>query len=373
MNFKHFFFTISIIFSFNCVYTQPIDTIYGKVKKIREKVVFLTEIENPQLLYYDDYGHYGFRGPDVTKTVFKDDWYNTENCYFINYERHFDANANVVLDLWFTKEDSLMNTYQYTYDESNRLKQEINTSENNTSIKNYYHKKGGHLDIIEQNSDVSYFFHKYEKYDKNGKLLREIRYHNKGNIKEYIYNYDENSNLKYIITGNLIDFNDYTQFKEKKFNVDSIDNYYKSTINTYNENNQLIKYQKLIKRYRNNKIYIENYHTINKEYEGEKVVKTSGAYSDNKPSFFYYDYDEKNRIIAKYCCSENKKDAFRIRNYTYNGDQIQSLSITRHLKEGTKVDSIKFSYKFDDKNNWIEILKTVNGVKRYKWIRTIEY
>jgi hypothetical protein len=44
--------------------TFPKDSLYGNVKRIREKVIFLTEIENLQLLYYDDYGHSGFMGPE---------------------------------------------------------------------------------------------------------------------------------------------------------------------------------------------------------------------------------------------------------------------------------------------------------------------
>lgn len=40
----------------------PKDTIFGKIKRVREKVVFLTEKENHQLFYYDDYGHSGFMG-----------------------------------------------------------------------------------------------------------------------------------------------------------------------------------------------------------------------------------------------------------------------------------------------------------------------
>ena len=55
-------YTLIIIFGINTLRSQylPKDTLYGKVKEIREKVIFLTEIENPQLLYYDDYGHSGF-------------------------------------------------------------------------------------------------------------------------------------------------------------------------------------------------------------------------------------------------------------------------------------------------------------------------
>ena len=36
------------------------DSLYGNVKRLSEKVIFLTKKENPQLIYYQDYGHSGW-------------------------------------------------------------------------------------------------------------------------------------------------------------------------------------------------------------------------------------------------------------------------------------------------------------------------
>ncbi|HEX7868569.1 MAG TPA: hypothetical protein VF455_00505, partial [Chryseobacterium sp.] len=55
----------------------PEDSLRGNVKRIREKVIFLTEIENPQLLYYDDYGHSGFNGSEATISRFRDTWFTS--------------------------------------------------------------------------------------------------------------------------------------------------------------------------------------------------------------------------------------------------------------------------------------------------------
>ncbi len=51
---------ITLILFLLCLtsYSQQKDTIYGKVKIIREKVEFLSQKENPQLLYYDDSGKF---------------------------------------------------------------------------------------------------------------------------------------------------------------------------------------------------------------------------------------------------------------------------------------------------------------------------
>ena len=63
-------------------YGQQKDTIYGKVKSIREKVIFLTERDNPKLNEIDnDYGHSGFIGPESRISQFKDIWYSTNFCY----------------------------------------------------------------------------------------------------------------------------------------------------------------------------------------------------------------------------------------------------------------------------------------------------
>ena len=101
---------LGLIFLIFLIFTEiksqnylPKDTIFGNVKEIREKVIFLTEVENPQLLYYDDYGHSGFMGPESTISRFKDTWYTSNLSYYINYERNFDTKGNIISDKWFGK------------------------------------------------------------------------------------------------------------------------------------------------------------------------------------------------------------------------------------------------------------------------------
>jgi hypothetical protein len=97
------------------------DTIYGNIKRIREKVVFLTEIENPQLLYYNDYGHSGFMGPESTISRFYKTWYTSNFCYYINYERFYNPNRKITKENWYGKKDNFMNSYRYVYDKKERL------------------------------------------------------------------------------------------------------------------------------------------------------------------------------------------------------------------------------------------------------------
>ncbi len=54
-------------------------------------------------------------GPESTIARFKDTWYTSDLCYFINYERNFDKNRNITVDTWFGKKDNFMNSYKKIY------------------------------------------------------------------------------------------------------------------------------------------------------------------------------------------------------------------------------------------------------------------
>ncbi|WP_318640248.1 hypothetical protein [Flavobacterium ardleyense] len=104
-----FFFTISIL----SAQDLPKDSIVGNVKSVREKVIFLTEKENPQMLYDSDYGHSGFMGPKSTVAKFLTLWYSTPYSYFINYERFYLPNRIIDRENWFGKKGELINSYRY--------------------------------------------------------------------------------------------------------------------------------------------------------------------------------------------------------------------------------------------------------------------
>jgi hypothetical protein len=64
-----------------------------------------------------------------------------------------------------------------------------------------------------------------------------------------------------------------------------------------------------------------------------------------------------------------------IQKYTYKNDKIAKLNYKEESFEPQKMVNynIFYSYKYDNNKNWIEILKTVDGVALYKWVREIEY
>src|SRR5690606_22459435 len=167
-----YFITIVLYFFYLTSFSQNKDTIYGKVKTIREKVEFLTQKENAQLLYYDDYGHSGGMGPEATMSRFKSIWCSTQFCYYINYDRHGKTKGNVIEDISLTKKDSFMTSYKYKYDKKERLIRKPDSLDGLVYTDTHYYENDNHENIISQNSDLDYFNHKYKRYNKDKKLIR---------------------------------------------------------------------------------------------------------------------------------------------------------------------------------------------------------
>jgi hypothetical protein len=107
--------------------------------------------------------------------------------------------------------------------------------------------------------------------------------------------------------------------------------------------------------------------------KNKTTVKT--IYESGNSSSKIYIYDKEKRIIEYHCCSENINDSKLIRKYNYENDKIVSMDYIDYLSDPGKKKEYKitFSYKFDGKNNWIEMVKIVNGKEKSKRTREIEY
>lgn len=355
----------------------PKDSIYGNVKKIREKVIFLTEIENPQLLYYDDYGHSGFMGPEMAISRFYNTWYESNSCYYLNYERHFDTKRRITKDVWFGKKDNFINSYKYSYDEKDRLKSAVDSSEYSVSTVNhyFYDYEDGYFNenIIYENSKSNSFSHHLIKYEK-GKKIRTKSYDEAGNIDEYIFQYNENGKPISRIHKNPNTWKNYDDKSRSYGAHDSIGITYKDVAYEYDAKNRLIKKQYFtLDEYSNKPVpggkfkYIYQNDNLIREIKGNE--KDDGKYQVN------YKYDKYGRLTEKYCCDEDISKSREIAKYTYEGDKVSDLNYSTEFYELNKLEhyKISFSYKYDNNKNWIEIIKTVNGIKLYKWIREIEY
>jgi hypothetical protein len=370
-----YFITIVFFFFLLLSYSQQKDTIYGKVKKIREKVEFLTEKENPQFLYYDDYGHSGFMGPESTKLRFKSTWYSTQFCYFINYERHFNNIGKIIEDIWFTKKDSFMDSYKYKYDKKNRLIRKTDSSKYSVGTETHYYENDYHENIIYENLEYGIFSFKYKRFDKEGKLIRLKSLDDYGNTDEYIYKYNNQGKLLFRIYKNPDSWKELGEGSWSYGAQDSIGNIYKDLINEYDKTNRLIKTHRFdLYEDRNHKEpkLTEN---IIYSYNRNNLSKVIKGYLSRKPSYTHYLPDDKDRLIEKHCCAEKKSESKRIEKYIYKNEEIVTLEYKENLfpTKGIKTYHINFEYKYDHKGNWTEILKKVNGIELYKWIREIEY
>ncbi len=371
--------SILLLFYFSISFGQQKDTIYGKVKKVREKVIFLTEKENPKLFAFDgDYGHSGFISPEYTISRFKDIWYSTEFCHFINYERHFSDNALVIEDIWYDKKDSLQNYYRFEYDNKNRLIRKIDSLSDLVYIDTHYYEKDRHETIISQNSDLDFFNYTNKRYDQDGKIIRLKSINEYGTIDEYIYKFNDEGNLLYRVYKNP---NSWIKLGEKTWSYgpqDSIGNVYKDLINEYDKYNRLVKSQRFDlyedeDNYKDPKLVETKIYQY--DYNNLILSKHINGYIKVDPAYFHYVYDKQNRLIEKYCCSEKKINSQRIEKYTYENNEIKLLEYKEESLPSKEMRTYKisFEYKYDEKGNWNEILKKVDGIELYKWIREIEY
>lgn len=365
MNFKILIILILLSLGANlkCQYL-PEDSLYGNVKKIREKVIFLTEIENPQLLYYDNYGHSGFNGPESTIDKFRDIWFTTNFCYYINYERTFNNKGKVVKDIWYGKKDNFMNAYKIIYDKNDKILSEIDSTEYSLGTKNYYYERDD-VNIISENLSFDSFSHTFKHY-KNGKLTTLKRFNKNGTLHEYRFVYNKNNKLAYrvYIDPNVEEETEDIYSDELKKPASNV---YKDIINFYDNKDRLIKHQEYEYDQDSKNPVVINQKEY--QYKDDQLVFEKTRNRTGMESFDSYVYNERGRISKRYCCEEDILKAMIIEEYKYNNNELIGIDYTEEDKKYV----ISFKYKYDKNRNWIEIIKNVDGEDLYKWIREIEY
>lgn len=352
------------------------DSLYGNVKRLSEKVIFLTKKENPQLMYNADYGHSGFMGPKSTISKFRDSWYTSPWCYYLNYVRDFDKKRRVVKDVWFGKKNDLRKSYRYLYDKEERLISVVDSTNYSKGTENHYYTDYGEENIIKEYLSYNLFSHTYKKY-KDGKIIFLKKYNEHGVVDECGYYYSENGKLEYSVRKNS---NNWRHEDEKNFSyglADSTARTYKNLINVYDNKNRLIKRQMFSLEdeeksqnpvLTNEKIY---------KYKNDSIVATIEYFQGGGSlSYLHLKRDKFDRIVERYCCGKEISQATIVEKYRYKDNKISILDYAEEsLNDKGKMDKyhVVFTYKFDNQNNWIEIIKKVNGVDLYKWIREIEY
>lgn len=371
-------FSFLIVFLIICTSAKPqisnIDSIYGNIKRVREKVFDISDKDNPKQIEIDEYSDSMVLIPNDLNLNIYDILFSGSNIGYENYERIYNENGDILKNTWFVKKDEFYESTTYKYDKKNRVIRKIDSTNNYVSIKNHYYEDFDEFtneNIISLSFDSNYFNHTIKQH-KDNKVIRIKHIDEFGNITEYINNYTLNGKLKSTTTKEPETWRKNEEGDWSYGVHDSIPNVFKSRINEYDEKNRILKSFEYNYSDKNNYKEPILLHQVLYNYEKNKTtVKTiyeSGMISSNT-----YIYDNQNRIIKYFCCSDTISDSNLIREYSYKNGKIVSGKLITKDNGKIEIQKIDFKYKYDDKNNWIEIIKLVDGKERFKRIREIEY
>ena len=311
-----------LVFSFS--HGQQKDTIYGKVKSVREQLHFLDKNRQNKKIHPDEgeYGHYGFTTARFTKKIFNLWWYNTPWVHNSNYIKMFDKKGLPSHEVWFYKDGDTLANCKYTYDGKGNLIQEKNSFGDHYKCKNH-------------------------TYDHNNKVLSTIYYVSADpNLYDYtIYVRDSLSNLIETKT-----FDEGGDCYSKKYFYDTSGKLLETHHYDYGS---LEKPARKFKNTYSNGLL-------------EQVIEIEDTISNITD----YRYNQHNRKIKETFTSIRHPDSNRSCEYFYdkNGNIIKLI-----YTEMNKPTVVEFEYKFDNQNNWIEQIKSIDGEKLFVWTRTIEY
>lgn len=351
-----------------------IDSIYGNIKRVREKVFDISNIENPRQIEIDEYSDSMILIPNSLNLTIYDSTFSGSQSGYENYEQFYNENGKIVKHIWFLKKDDFYRSTSYQYDEKNRVTKEIDSFNNSVYRKKHYYEDFDnytHENIFSFNLDSDFFNHTFNLY-KDKQVIRKKIIDEYGNMTEFINNYNENGKLKYTILKNPETWKKNENGGWSYGVQDTIPNVYKSSVYEYDNKNRLLKRLDYDYSKKNN---FEKPILLNQllyTYNDKKTtVKT--IYETGNSSSFIYVYDKKNRIIEYHCCSDTISESVKIKKYIYKKNQVTSLHIISKDKDKTTIQKIDYQYKYDYNNNWIEIIKIVNGKEKSKRAREIEY
>lgn len=404
MNKTNLILAMSLLwFSFS--YSQQKETIYGKIKSIREKVTFLNDKQqnyNPVGIS-GDYGHSGWSRKTGKNSQFNIWWYNTPLVHYINYYKKFDQNNNLIKEEWYFKNQNIVVSYLNTYNElGDLILQNVTDNRNGYIINDYdyysvlssYNKYRNLIFSKTSQSDNSYsisskkfdslnriksdFYYNslYPKesrkseyfYDINGNLVEVKKYEGENETYGKKYEYDSvNRRIKIIFHSPFIWVKTRKGSKQKRTKKGS-DNLYQ--VFGYDEKDRIIETQTFNQNfYRKNLTVLTG---IERKVFENNLLKKTMYYNKNDSLIYYekYEYDIKNRIIKKIVTKPNQNENIRLLEYTYTNHELPVRLIYEESEKRTEID---FEYEFDSKNNWIKQTKILNGKKLYVWTRKIEY
>lgn len=392
------------IFWINFSFSQLKDTLYGNVKSVREELTFLDkDRQNYRLFSVDgDYGHSGFSSNVYTKSRFYNNWYHSSFVHYLNYYKEFNEKGKATIEYWFYKNGDTVRSYNYKYNEKDKLIQvkEIFDSDY-FKVTNYsYNRYDGNLisELVYYSDTPEVYRYDYYVYDKESKNLIEANNFNyEGHVGGLKFVYDEFGRKKKKISQDYWVYESHNDGSSSVFlgNVkrDKIKEEY-----FYDEKGNLQETW-LYKNKPKDENQVElgskkKYYYSNKGLLEYSIVTTA---HDTLTSLIEYRYDNRGRkteeiyINRKFIKDKSdilfdKKDIKinsikfpknnliiqRKLSYKYDKNNLIELKETDTFGD-IVTTTCKFEYVFDEKNNWIEQVKYINGEKLYVWKRKIVY
>ncbi|NQY30806.1 MAG: hypothetical protein HRT69_15210 [Flavobacteriaceae bacterium] len=389
---------ILILISFNFLYSfsQQRDTIYGKIKSIREQLSFLEENQQNRKLFSTegDYGHNGFMNSEYTFNRFNNWWYNTYWVHYINYYKEFDHEDRVLKEIWFNKKQDTISYNEYSYNQIGKINTHKYYSYQESNSSYTYDKNNNLIFIKTISEDSSYSTQKY-KYN-NDNLVSEYEYYNSDYPKEI-----RRTEKYYDSIGNLVEIRNFDEYgtdygtlynyddKNRKIKIINHSpsiwiktkkgSRQKRTAKGTNQISRVFVYDekdRIIEKYSYNPDF--NDRNTPALYKKEKSIYendllTEFYYYDGKDSitsFKRYEYDKNQRKLKETFTFPKYPDNNQILVFSYDNHEFPTKLIYTDQHSITKVE---FQYIFDNKNNWIKQTKIINGKRLFEWTRKIEY
>ncbi|MEM6685784.1 MAG: hypothetical protein AAF617_08375 [Bacteroidota bacterium] len=395
MNFRSVLFVLLFLMGVSSV-AQKRDTIYGQVKSIREELTFLDQSRQNKKLWRSegDYGHYGFTSARFTKGRFHSWWYHTPWVHYLNYYKEFSEDNKVLKEIWYYKSQDTLRYREFEYTDFGKVakQKEIRYRTSTTTYTYDTHQNlvrtktvddKGNIDtkLITYTPDhkvarTTYFdtedtdeidVHEHY-YDEKGNLISIKKYNECGESYGTLYEYDAKGrkvNRKYHSPFIKVKKDDDFYSKRAEGGWDRLDEAY-----FYDEKDRIIQ----VNSYREN---YEPLNTVALNYK-RKMNYTDGLLSsmyiyqwnDTISSYSLYTYDDEKRRTKLQVFMPQFPKNNRESTYTYLKDAFPSQLL---YKEGGEEVIVTFDYVFDEKNNWIQQTKSINGTPLYVWKRKLEY
>ena len=370
---KNNLISLIVLFYFSISFGQQKDTIYGKVKSIREQLNFIDKNRQNMKLFNTegDYGHYGFSSPKFTNSRFHYWWYNTPWVHYTNYYKVLNKKGKPTYEIWFYKNRDTVSFFNYKYDKNDNLIQIKETYEKEDyTVKNFNYNKKNKLvsTIYYLSDDPNKYSYSEFIYDESDNLVQSKDFDEDGETFGTKYSFYPNGKIKEVFS-----HSPYKIKKENNKKVSFKDGIGSDQLNRkyiYNERGDIKEtYSFKDELYSNDKPYIQG-RTL-KEYENGLLIKEMTLNRANKTErFTLYSYNENNLITKEEKVIPEYTDNNLIYEYFYdkNGNQIKLI-----YSEKNNPITVKFEYEFDSKKNWTKQIKSVNGEKLFVWTREIEY